>query len=336
MSLRFLTGLLVSAVLLYVFFGSVDAAEIVDAIAAVDLRPLLPAVLVYFFGVWLRAARWRRLLAAFTDVPTSRLFRVIIIGFAVNNVLPLRLGEVVRAFLLRHSSSIPLATTLGCIMLERCLDVAVLCGLMAFVSLFIPLDGWLAGLASFAWMVTAAAFIALVLLFAAPRSFLRWVMSVAVRAGGRLSQRLGRLVESFLSGIRAIETPRALLSVGYLSVACWVAELGLYYWVMVAFGFDSGIPSLVLGMVAANLATVLPSSPGYVGTFDVPLRAALSETSGVAAATASSYTVLTHALLLVPVVVLGAVLLSREDLSIRALSHGKVRLRSEQPTSAAS
>jgi uncharacterized membrane protein YbhN (UPF0104 family) len=109
-----------------------------------------------------------------------------------------------------------------------------------------------------------------------------------------------------------------------LSILCWVAELGCYYFLMVAVGFGISIWGLVAGMVVANLATVLPSSPGYVGTFDVLLQHLLSETFAVDAATAGIYTLLTHAVLLIPVVVAGLILLSREEISFRGLAHGRV------------
>src|SRR5688572_244907 len=104
---------------------------------------ILPATAVYFFGVWLRAARWRLLMAPFASIPTERLFRVILIGFAVNNVLPLRLGELVRTFLLRQSHGVPIASTLATVLIERLLDVFVLCGILTAVLIWAQPRGWL-------------------------------------------------------------------------------------------------------------------------------------------------------------------------------------------------
>jgi glycosyltransferase 2 family protein len=316
--------------LLYLFFRSVDVGAMATLLADVALLPLLPAIGVYFVGLWLRALRWKRLVAPFADVRTTRLFRVIIVGFAVNNVLPLRLGELVRMFLLRHSNGVPAAATLASILLERALDVVTLCGLMVVVSLFVPLDGWLAGVAGVSWIVVVGAAVGMAGVLLAPRSLLRWALELAVELADRFSRRLARLVRSFLGGVGAVGTVGAMAEVGALSMACWVAELGLYYFVMRAFSFDSGVLGLVAGMVAANLATIVPSSPGYVGTFDLPLQSALSDTFGVPSTLAGSYTLLTHALLLVPVVVLGLLVLSREDLSLRALGRGRVAARSER------
>jgi glycosyltransferase 2 family protein len=306
----------------------VDLAGVLAALSGANLALVVPALVAYFAGVWLRACRWRRLVSPFADVPSSRLFRVILIGFAVNNVLPLRLGEIVRAFLLRHSHEVPIAGSLASILLERVLDLVVLAGFMVVVSSFVPLDGWLAALATLAWAGVLAAVLALLVLLLTPRGVLHGVLNFAVAASGQISPKLAKLVGSFFNGISAVETPRAVLSVGFLSIACWIAELGLYYFLMLAFGFDSGILSLFAGMVAANLATALPSSPGYVGTFDVPLQSVLSDQFGVPVLVASSYTLLAHAVLLIPVVLTGLPLLFKENLSLRALGRGKVELRS--------
>lgn len=330
MNVRSLIGLSISAALVYVFFRSVDLTSIGGAILSANAPLLGLAIAIYFVGLWLRAARWRRLVAPFATVPTARLLRIIVVGFAINNLLPLRLGELVRTVLLRRSHGVSVATGIGSILIERLLDVTALCGIMAAVSLLAPLDGWLAALAALCWIVLGGAVVGASVLLVTPRAWLRRLLDLLAVTAGHLSPRLESLVRSFVGGVRALETPGAVLTIGVLSMACWVSELGLYYFVMLALGFDSGVGSLAVGMVAANLATVLPSSPGYVGTFDVPLQAALNDGFGVTTATAASYTLLTHAVLLVPVVLVGLVLLAREDLSPRALGRGKVETRSER------
>ena len=324
----------VSAALLYLFLRALDPAQMVAAVREANLLMLAPATAVYFAGVWLRAVRWRWLVRPFATVATGRLFRVILIGFAVNNVLPLRLGEVVRAYLLRRSHAVPVAATLGSILFERLLDVVALCALLAGVSLVAQLDGWLAALAAAAWAVVAGSGAGVLTILLLPARLLDGLLGRAASVANRLSPRLSALIGTFLRGIRAVRSARALLGVAALSIACWTAEVGLYYFVMLGFGFDSGVPSLVAGMVAANLATVIPSSPGYIGTFDVPLQSVLSDSFGLAAPLAASYTLVTHAVLLVPVALVGLVLLSREELSLGALRRGEVVARTGAAESA--
>jgi uncharacterized protein (TIRG00374 family) len=290
---------------------------------------IVPGILIYFVGIWLRAIRWRLLMLPFAAVPDTRLASVILIGFTVNNVLPLRLGELVRTFALRRSHGVPIPATLATILIERVLDMVALCGLMTlvFVAERDRIHGWIEVVSYFCAAVTAGGVVGLLVLLAIPRRMLDRLLAFGTAQATRVHRRLGEVVSSCVDGVRALEDTRLLLGVTSLSIACWLAELGIYVFMMLSVGFNSGIWSLTAGMVVANLATVLPSSPGYVGTFDLLLQHLLTDTFAVDAATAGAYTLLTHAVLLVPVVVVGLVLLSREDLSLRGLARGRVEGR---------
>ena len=278
-------------------------------------------------GVWLRAARWRLLMSPFAAVPTQRLFRVILIGFAVNNVLPLRLGELVRTFLLRQSHGVPIASSLATVLIERLLDVFALCGLMTLVLVWAPLDGVVLAVAGTAATITAAGVVGLLIVLIVPRALLERLFAFGIGIASRLHTKLGDLASSIVDGLRVLEDGRAVLAIVPLSIVCWIAELGLYYFLAISLGMNAGPLGLAAGMVIANLVTVLPSPPGYVGTFDFFLQRTLTDSFGVPEVTAGAFTLLAHATLLAPVVVAGLVLLSWEDLSFRGLAHGRVERR---------
>ncbi len=315
--------------LLFAFFlWSQDLRQLGTALTGVEPLYILPAIAVYFLGVWLRAARWRLLMAPFAQVSTGRLFRIILIGFAVNNVLPLRLGEIVRTFLLRRSHGVPIASSLATVLIERLLDVVALCGLMTLVLLWVPLEGVVLAVAGTCATITAGGVIGLIVVAVMPRALLERLFAFGVSLARRVHPRLGQLAASIVDGIRVLEDGRAVLAIVPLSVLCWVAELGLYYFLALSLSVNAGLLGLAAGMVIANLVTVLPSPPGYVGTFDFFLQRTLTDSFGVPEATAGAYTLLTHAVLLIPVVVAGLVLLSWEDLSFRSLTRGRVEGRS--------
>jgi uncharacterized protein (TIRG00374 family) len=293
----------------------------------VDPAWILPAVAVYFVGVWLRAARWRLLMSPFAHVPTQRLFRVILIGFSVNNVLPLRLGELVRTFLLRQSHGVAIASSLATVLIERLLDVFALCGIMTLVLIWVPLDGAVLAVAGTSATITAAGLVGLLIVLVVPRALLERLFAFGIGIATKIHPRLGDLAGSIVDGLRVLEEPRAVLAIVPLSILCWVAELGLYYFLALSLGVNAGLLGLAAGMVIANLVTVLPSPPGYVGTFDFFLLRTLTDSFGVPEAMAGAFTLLAHAVLLVPVVVAGLVLLSWEDLSFRGLAHGRVERR---------
>jgi uncharacterized protein (TIRG00374 family) len=132
---------------------------------------------------------------------------------------------------------------------------------------------------------------------------------------GGLRDRLGHLVGAFLDGLAVLRSPKDVAIVFGLSVVIWLFEAGMYYIIMLGFGFRQPFYVLLLATAAANLFTIAPSTPGYVGVFDFPVRATLTA-FGVAESVAISYTLVLHAALWVPVTVLGLYYLWREGLSL--------------------
>ncbi|MGE3909802.1 MAG: lysylphosphatidylglycerol synthase transmembrane domain-containing protein [Chloroflexota bacterium] len=321
-------GLVLFAIFLY---SSEDPRKLLAELTNANPVYIVPAIGVYFVGVWLRAWRWRLLMLPFATVPTDRLFKIVLIGFAVNNVLPLRLGELVRTFLLRRSHGVPIASTLATVLIERLLDVFALCGLMTLVLVLAPLNGPVLALAGTGATVAAAGLVGLLVVALTPRSLLERLFTFGIGLANRLHPRLGQLAASIVDGLRVLEDAGTVAVIVPLSILCWLAELGLYYFLAQAVDLNAGWLGLVAGMVIANLVTVLPSAPGYVGTFDLFLKLTLTGSFGVEDAKAVAYTALTHAVLLLPVVIAGLLLLMREDLSLQGLMRGRVEARVDVP-----
>lgn len=318
--LRPFIGVLVSLVLLGLFFRAISLGGLLESLAAVDYRGLVPAVLIYLGGVWVRSARWKLLLDPVARLGVGQLFRAVLIGFTVNNLLPARIGEIARAMLLARWAGVAPAATLGTIVVERLFDGLTLCAILAVGWVFAAPTGWLrnAALLASAGFVLAGAVVTL----AAVRSdlILRLARFVARVLPEQLREPTLRLCAAFLDGLAAVRDPRTLVAVIGLSFVAWFSEAGMYYVIMLGFGLDSGALSALLGMVAANLGTTIPSSPSFIGTFDVPLQAVLVELFGVEPNLAASYTLVVHAALVIPVVIIGLALLSREGLSLGEVS----------------
>ena len=328
--LRPLVGLLLSAALLWVFLRAVDANTLATSLKGANYYALLPAVLFYFAGVWLRSARWRLLLRPLVLLPTRRLFNAMVIGFTVNNLTPMRLGELARAFLLARWSHVPAAATLGTIVVERLFDGLVLCGLLALAWPWLPPTSWL----RLAALVGTLGFVVGSAVGVGAAVWPSQVMSLARLCTrplpARLAARALGLAASFLDGFAILRSGRQLGPLFLLSVGAWLCEAAMYYVIMLGFNLGSGPISALLGMAAANLGTMVPSSPSYVGTFDVPLQTVLIEMFGVDPGLATSYTLVVHSALIVPVVVVGLILLWREGISVADLSRRLGRRRRVQ------
>ena len=137
---RFWLGVAISLLLIGAVLYNTNPAELAAALASANYWWLVPAVAVYFVGVWLRAWRWRYLLRPVKVLPVGLLFRTIVIGYTANDILPFRLGEVVRAVVLGERGGVSKAATLTTIVVERIMDGLTMVGFMVVASLFLPLD----------------------------------------------------------------------------------------------------------------------------------------------------------------------------------------------------
>lgn len=314
-SLRFWIGAAVSLGFLGLFFARADLGELGSALATADYRYAVPALAIYFVGVWLRAMRWRYLLLPLRSLPSHRLFSIVVIGYMVNNILPLRAGELVRAYILGEKEGLSKAAVLATIAVERTFDGLTLLLFVALVALVLPLASWLSDAVRAVALLFIGA-LALLLAMALRESWAQRITAFAARFLPQgAAQRGVALLELFLSGLHSLRHPRLAALALAMSALSWLAEAGMYYLVGLSFGLGQSFVVLILVTSAANLAISLPSSQGGIGPFEYFAAATLT-LFGVAAATASAYALALHALLLLPVIGLGLALLWMENLSL--------------------
>lgn len=329
MKFRLLLGLAFSVGFMSLLLRGVNLEDLVQHILSLNVLYLIPAMAMYFVGVWLRAIRWRRLLEPVADVPTSRLNAVELIGFGVNNVMPVRAGEIVRAWLLMRSHGVRPAATIGSIVVERILDGLYLCLILLVGLLSLPLAEWLRNGVILAATIFALGTLGVIVAAIAP-SLVLHVLGFALRpAGPRVRDMLLGHAGAFLDGFSALGRGRSLIAVLLLTVAGWGSEASVYWFLLLGFALPVGFGGAMLGMSAANLATIIPSSPGYVGTFHVPLQAVLTSGFGIDQSEAAAYAIVAHAVLVLPIAALGIVLLAREGLSLAAVRERAGHLRQE-------
>jgi hypothetical protein len=129
----------------------------------------------------------------------------------------------------------------------------------------------------------------------------------------RLREKVSGIMHKFLEGLASLRSPINILMVFLTSVVIWLLETAKYWFVMHAFDFEVSFFALMLMNGIVNLATTIPSAPGYIGTFDAPGIAVLTA-YGVEQATAAGYTLVLHVALWVPITLVGAWFLAREGI----------------------
>jgi uncharacterized membrane protein YbhN (UPF0104 family) len=314
-----------SAALLLLVINSVrgQADELAAALHSADWRWIAPAVCLYFLGVWLRSARWSLLLPEHAvGVPT--LFRALVVGFTVNNLLPLRMGEVARAYLLSRWCRVPYGTTVASLVVERVLDGLSLALLLLTALWLVPAaPGYLLAVGG----IAAGGFFggATLLAIAAWRAdaLIGLATFVARWLPPRFGQVLSSLAANFARSLALVHDPGRLVRLLALSLVAWCSELGLFFALMFSVGISGTYPQALLVGSAANFATLLPSSPGYAGTFDAALTRVAQDSLALSAGIAAAYDIVVHATLFLPVVLVGTLVLWRSHIGLDQLTHAR-------------
>lgn len=330
-----LVGIGVSAIFLYIGLRGLHLGDVWADMRQAQITWVVPGVLVYFLGVWGRTWRWYYQLRPIKPIPLRRLFPVVVIGYMGNNVYPFRAGEVIRAYVLKRNEAVSIPSSLATIVVERVFD-----GLVMLIFVFVALpfadfqEPWLRDVVFFSTILFWGAFVVFLLMALQPERTQRWYTVIFRRV---LPAKTGRLVlglaDHFMDGLANLRHPRDLFMTLVASIFIWLMETTKYWFVMHAFDFEVSFFVLMVMTAVVNLATTLPSSPGYVGTFDTPGIKTLTA-YGVPEAVAASYTLVLHAALWLPITLLGFYYLYRQGLSWRDFRRAQeaATLQSNQDT----
>ena len=327
----------VSLALVLLLLYQVDLGELKDALRDADYSLLAPSIAIYFVAVWFRAARWRYLLAPIAAIPVRRLYPVVIMGYMANNLLPVRLGEVVRSYLLARQENLNTSSALGTIAVERVYDGITLLAFAALAAPWLLLLGEFDGAADVSrtagliflvgTILAFSIFLALFTLLGSSASFANrmegWLNIVP--AGPR--PKVKELFRTFVAGLAVLNSPGKHLALFIYSLPVWLLECSMYFMLAYAFGIDEHFGSVwvlllvtLLLTATSNLATAIPSAIGGIGPFEIVAQQTLMAL-GVGASLAGAYGGFVHLVALwLPVNLVGLVLLWKNNLSLREMS----------------
>lgn len=321
---QFWLGVAISGFFLYWVLKDIEFAVLWQETIKANYWLILPGVGAYFIGLWVRAWRWHYLLRPVKAVPTKRMFPIVAMGYAGNNIFPARAGEVLRAVVLKSREDVPISASLATIIVERVYDGVVMLAFI-FVNLaelsrltedivlfrnFTIQDVALWGSVLFFGVLIV--FLAAAMMPKFTEKVVRWFVERLVPE--RMRTKVMDIATRFLDGLASLSSPVEALMVFFTSVVIWLLETVKYWFVMHAFRFTISFFALMLMNGVVNLATTIPSAPGYLGTFDLPGIKVLGA-YGVAPELAASYTFVLHFALWFPVTMLGLYYMWRMGIS---------------------
>lgn len=299
-------GVLISVACLGFIAWRIDLDEFAKAIVRFQWGWLLFGLCSLALGYSARIVRWSSLLrAAGAHVLPSKCVAPFLGSIALNNILPMRLGDVVRALIFPAAIGIGRIPATGSLVMERLVDLMTLLACLVLglaVTSGAQLPEWLIGTAV-GLAIAGSAVLALVFFFSG------WLARWVDRRTNMLdaSKREGTLhaLRDLLVGFDAMSRLPVLFTLFALSMLVWAGEAGLFWSMLRGFGLEASAGTALVVMAVATLSTLVPSSPGYVGPFHLAAFSAVTMLGG-GSAQAASFAVLAHLGVWLPTTVAGA------------------------------
>jgi uncharacterized protein (TIRG00374 family) len=257
-------GILVSAACLFLVLRDVDLSRTAELLGSARPAWLALATAAILADLFFRALRWQILVAPIKNVPLRRLSGYMLVGYLANNVLPARLGELVRSHYLGDREGISRSATLGTVVVERVVDTVVLVGIGALAILVLNVRGVVVSAILVGLALAGLLVVALASALAAHR------LPGADRAAAFLGRwpRVHGIVSRLRGGLRVAARPRTMALAAILSVAAWSCTVLAFLAAGQALGVELTVGEGSLLAAGTNLATAVPSGPGYLGTFE--------------------------------------------------------------------
>jgi uncharacterized protein (TIRG00374 family) len=312
-------GVAISAFFLYLAFRQVDLQKLVNVLKNSNGAILIPAVLVVFASHWFRAVRHGYFLAPIKRIKNSSLFSALMIGYMANTFLPAHLGEVLRAYVIGKKERVSGSSILATITVERIVDVLSLLIIMGLVFMVYPFPDIvkLSAYLTFIFVMVLIGFLAFVKM--KPQKTLRIVEIITKPFPRKIGDKLLELLRSFREGVVALKNRQSYLIVFILSILIWICYAVVFAIGFYAFNFVETykIPlgaSFVL-LVITTISVLVPSSPGYVGTYHWLCMISLS-LFAVPKSSALGYAIVIHAVKFILVALVGVAFSLKEGIKI--------------------
>jgi len=329
-------GLLISAVFMFLAFREINYADLWQTLRTARLWWLVPGLIIYLGSMLVRSWRWGYLLNPIKKVSTQTLLPIIFIGYMGNNVFPLRMGEVLRAVVLKRREEVSISASLATIVVERIFDAVVIVGFVLInLGQLTRLPGTgtlsqLGGLATWAIIIFSVGLAVFIAVAMFPKPAMRVIHTVINKiVPERWRESVTGITDQFLDGLMSLRSPKDALMILVTSILVWLLETGLYWSVNRSLGLGLNFGQLMLLNGVVNMVLLIPAAPGGLGTFDAAGRAML-QSYGIAAEPALGYTLILRIVLWVPITLIGAIFFVKEGLKW-TMDIGEMQAQGIQP-----
>ncbi len=317
MKWKFGLGIIISAVFLYLAFRKVDTGELAQAFKMANYWYVIPAAALSLLSIWFRVVRWRYLMNPIKKIGMLSLSSSTAIGFMSNSLLPARLGEIIRAYVIGQKEDISKSSAFATIVLSRIFDGMTI--LFFFVIILIKYSynypPWLNKAIYFAFIFYFFA-LAMILFMKIKTDMAAGIISLLLRPlPEKVNAKITEWTHSFIKGLASIKSIKNLGLVSLFSLLIWVPNAFIIYIVAHSFGINIPINAAFFMLVIFTFGMMIPSAPAFIGTIQYFSVAGFS-LFGVSKASALSFSVVYHLTTFLPITVAGLIFLFIEGYSL--------------------
>jgi uncharacterized protein (TIRG00374 family) len=317
--LKIFIGIVSSAFFLALALRNVSFAELLKALAQVNYFFIIPSLILTFLIFCCRAIRWHYMLLPIKPVKISQLFNITVIGFMVNNILPVRIGELVRAYILGKREQLSKSLALATIIIERLLDGLTILSFLIPIVLLFSSPRWLkqAGLIFLILYLGIIVFLFLLNFFS--QKLIQIFEKLVAPFSPWFAQRLGRMLLSFCEGLKIFKTKKQVFLICCFSCFIWGGYSLILMVFLYAFHINAPFyaPFLLLVIIATGVA--IPSSPGFIGTLQFFCVIGLA-LFGVPKSESLGFSIVFHASQYIPITLLGFFFMWKEHLHFKEIT----------------
>jgi uncharacterized protein (TIRG00374 family) len=304
--IRGLVGAAISVVAIALVVRTVDLGKTVDVLSRADLRWVAFGAVLSTADLAFRGLRWQRLIRPLAPVRYPPMLAYLLIGYAANNVLPARLGELVRSHYLGDREGISRASALGTVVVERVVDLVAVVGIASAALLVLSVRGVVASAVLVGAGVTGLFLVVLVLGIVAHR------LPGADRIAALIDRwpRVREIARSLQGGLQVAAQPRTLVEALAASAAAWSCSILALAALGQALGLQLSMGQAALITSGIALASAIPAGPSNIGTFEIA-AVTVGEAIGVPRESALALGLLSHAMILAVTSIGGAIAFTR-------------------------
>jgi uncharacterized protein (TIRG00374 family) len=319
------------------FFERTSLNKTLESLSSVNYMYVLIGAMIYLSSMIWRVIRWKLILNPCGNFTILRLSPVMLVGYATNNLLPIRIGEFIKAYYLHKREGINPSTALATILIERIFDGLTLIFFIGIVSLSLPIFELFQAIANqtnINWLtltlgLTIPFLMAIVLLtiISFHPKILTYILSYFLKIlPKKWQEKINSYSSYFFEGLSALKSPLTLSLIFSCSILIWLSEALVYLVIALGFDFQDFIPNIktltsimILTTATSNLGTAIPSTGGGIGPFEFFSQTTLMFFN-IPVPLASAFTLVLHGALLIPITIIGISYMWLNSISLRQIS----------------